>query len=406
MNWKTLPLKQMHIELSSHCNAACPLCPRTYENTNLVRPDLKLTSISFEDFKRYFPKELLEQLKLVNVCGTMGDPIMAKDCFEIFEYLAEVNPACRQEVHTNGGMRSPEFWSKMGKLFQQKQMTLIFSIDGLEDTNHLYRRNVDWNTLMKNVNAFITAGGNAVWEYLVFKHNEHQIEEAKKLAKSLGFQRIEFKRAFGFEDQMEKKSKPRAVYNQEGKVEYKIYAPTIPEYQNIDVARFTPAEKDYGDIDLTEYNTIKTIKIHPAIKRSLAFFTDESCVHQLGDYAADLNSKSIKCKSHLGFGTPVHSEIYVNAQGIVFPCCFVGTRYDSGFNYFIDNQLKSKINSRIEDLDLNLKDLEEILTSGVLDEIFTASWQIPEIRYGKIAYCAEMCGENNAMDKLYVGKDY
>ena len=36
--------------------------------------------------------------------------------------------------------------------------------------------------------SFINAGGSIPWEYLVFKHNQHQVEDAKKLAKELGFQ--------------------------------------------------------------------------------------------------------------------------------------------------------------------------------------------------------------------------
>ena len=35
---------------------------------------------------------------------------------------------------------------------------------------------------MENVNAFISAGGTAYWKFLIFKHNEHQVEEAKKLS--------------------------------------------------------------------------------------------------------------------------------------------------------------------------------------------------------------------------------
>ena len=38
-----------------------------------------------------------------------------------------------------------------------------------------------------NVEAFIGSGGNAQWDMLVFKHNEHQVDACEKLARDLGF---------------------------------------------------------------------------------------------------------------------------------------------------------------------------------------------------------------------------
>jgi MoaA/NifB/PqqE/SkfB family radical SAM enzyme len=66
-------------------------------------------------------------------------------------------------------------------------VSVTFAIDGLEDTNHLYRRNVKWSKLMENVCGFIDAGGNAGWAMLIFKHNESQIEQCRLLSKELGF---------------------------------------------------------------------------------------------------------------------------------------------------------------------------------------------------------------------------
>ena len=98
-------------------------------------------------------------------------------------------------------MKNKEFWSELGNLFPKEADLggLIFSIDGLEDTNHLYRQYVGWVKLMENVNAYMSAGGVAVWDYLIFKHNEHQIDEAEKLSKKLGFYKFTPKKALGVE---------------------------------------------------------------------------------------------------------------------------------------------------------------------------------------------------------------
>jgi sulfatase maturation enzyme AslB (radical SAM superfamily) len=63
-----------------------------------------------------------------------------------------------------------------------------FAIDGLEDTNHLYRVNSKWNTIMLGVKTLReNFTGNMWWRYVIFEHNFHQIVEARDLAHKLGF---------------------------------------------------------------------------------------------------------------------------------------------------------------------------------------------------------------------------
>ena len=75
----------------------------------------------------------------------------------------------------------------LGRKMAGKNVEVIFSIDGLEDTNHIYRRNVIWNKLIDNCTSYINAGGKAHWDMLVYKHNQHQVDDCMELAKTLGF---------------------------------------------------------------------------------------------------------------------------------------------------------------------------------------------------------------------------
>ena len=198
-------LDQLHIELSNACNAACPMCTRFHVNSPLTRPDLEIDQITIEKFKQYFPPEVVNKCEVILFCGVHGDPGMAKDLYEICEYIDQVSPTTVIRMNTNGGMRKPEFWAKMGTLFSKKlrdhwSWQITFSIDGLADTNHLYRRNVDWDKLVANAKAFIDAGGRAEWDYLIFKHNEHQIDEAKQLSKNMGFHEFVPKKALGVDN--------------------------------------------------------------------------------------------------------------------------------------------------------------------------------------------------------------
>ena len=40
---------------------------------------------------------------------------------------------------------------------------------------------------MSKAEAFIAAGGSAHWDMLVFKHNQHQVDECEELARLMGF---------------------------------------------------------------------------------------------------------------------------------------------------------------------------------------------------------------------------
>jgi hypothetical protein len=43
---------------------------------------------------------------------------------------------------------------------------------------------------MKNAKSYIDAGGSAIWKYLMFQHNEHQVEQARTLSKDMGFKKF------------------------------------------------------------------------------------------------------------------------------------------------------------------------------------------------------------------------
>ena len=125
------------------------------------------------------------------MCGNLGDPIVAKDTLQIYEYLREANPTMGLQMHTNGSGRTDKWWKELAKL----NVNVVFGIDGLADTHAKYRINTDWKKIIHNVMTFVDAGGEARWDMLVFKHNEHQIEEAKTLAKSYGVDKVAFKTA-------------------------------------------------------------------------------------------------------------------------------------------------------------------------------------------------------------------
>lgn len=186
--------QRLNIELSTACNAACPQCAR-YHNDDpelgiVENPDLPQHTLTLAEVQNLLDHQWLRQAKHIKLEGTHGEPTMAKDCIEILAWFRKLNPQISFALHTNGSTRTADWWRELAQYFQyhpEQRSTVTFSLDGLEDTNHIYRRRTVWSKIMDNASAFIAAGGLAVWDMLVFEHNEHQVLKARKLAKQMGF---------------------------------------------------------------------------------------------------------------------------------------------------------------------------------------------------------------------------
>lgn len=177
-------IKVLHLEPTNVCQAKCPQCAR---ETVGSFDSSKNVNISLDYIVDTLPLEFIQGLDKVFMCGSYGDPAANKEVYDIYKYFREVNPSIELGMNTNGGIRDASWWSELGKLFSQGKNYVVFSIDGLKDTNHLYRVNVNFDKVIENARAFIDSGGNALWEMLIFKHNEHQVEECRQLSVEMGF---------------------------------------------------------------------------------------------------------------------------------------------------------------------------------------------------------------------------
>lgn len=180
----------IQIELSSMCNALCLGCYRIdQDNYNRSRPDIPHKQFADPQvIKNLFQSTASKTITKIEFCGTIDEPLMHPDFLDILDMLLEIRPDLRITIHTNGSIRSVKFWKELAhKLSQFKSYGMMFSIDGLADTNHIYRQNTYFDKIMQNAQAFIDAGGEAEWQYLIFDWNSHQVAEAKKMAIDMGF---------------------------------------------------------------------------------------------------------------------------------------------------------------------------------------------------------------------------
>jgi MoaA/NifB/PqqE/SkfB family radical SAM enzyme len=255
-------IKAIHFEPTSRCQASCPMCARNFQG-GIENPFLILEDISLDQFKKWFPKKFISQLDRFYMCGNVGEPILAKDTLEIFEYIRTVNPNINLGMNTNGSARTVDWWKRLAKVFDNKGY-VRFGIDGLADTHKLYRIGTDWNKIIENASAFISAGGLGIWDMLVFDHNKHQIDECEKISKDIGFKEFAIKHTSRF------KEEHIHVLTRSGKTSHFIYPSDRSK-------NFT---KDFSNYKIEENRTI-----HCKVKQEL--------------------------------------NLFINAHGNVFPCCWL-----------------------------------------------------------------------------------
>lgn len=328
-------VRNLHLEITTLCNARCPLCVRNANGYphNFGYPE---TFLSLENIKTLFSVEFVQQLTSIDLCGNFGDFVMNPDAAEIVEYFCNTNDKLEIRISTNGSARNQQFWQSLAQFGHRIHIT--FCLDGLADIHHVYRVDTNWNNIIKNAQAFIDAGGYAVWKMIKFDHNEHQVEDCRALAKNLGFQRFDF-------TDHGRSSGP--VFDRQGNLKYGI-----------------------GSVDLTHASVENVIQWqrHP--------------VDPLPKEKNTIDCFSKKAKS-----------IYIAGDGTVYPCCYLGafpTTFANGTWY---NQTHAQIRNLMP---LGNNALEVGLENAVnwFNKV-KESWDKTNYADGRLVLCDSHCGTDN-----------
>ena len=374
--WAYENLRSVHLELSTLCNSICPWCPRYVDFSPNVNPNIVEGAYTLERFKRHFPRDFIQQIEFWTFAGDYGDPCTCPEILDIIEYILSIKD-CKMQINTNGGMRNTKFWQQLGELMrgspdetytQYQKRYVIFSVDGLEDTNHIYRRNVKWHKVISAMETYGDTGARGIWEFLKFKHNEHQMEEAKALADELGFE-IRFKNPNGFEENGTMPARDKD-YN----IEYTILPATGRDIRPVIVS---PAQENLINMintDAIQYDDVKD-KIE-------SFYKDKTAC--------------INCSAKtFGMG----NEVRINYDGSVWPCSFFGHLSQK---YLKDRKVsvvhKWQADNIFKDIENNLKDktLKEILDGDPFKQV-RESW-----RDHSILLCSDSCSRGQTtMEKIY-----
>ena len=334
-------LKMVHLEISNNCQASCPMCARNVCGGQ-SNPLIKVNNWTTDDFKRIITQEVIDQVENVYFCGNFGDPILNNDLIDMCEYFTKSNGK-QITIHTNGGVRHDFWWRNLAKVLP-KNHRIIFAIDGLEDTNHIYRIGVNYKNVIRNARAFINAGGNAEWAFIRFKHNEHQELEAKELAKEYGFNKFTVKHSSRFVIE------PRhPVTDKDGNLLYYIEPPTT--------------------------NTLS--------------FIDKDTIDNIDNF---VNQSTVDCF------VQKTQEVYIDCYKNLYPCCWVGAW---PYSYIKPNEYTTEIRHRfvnevnaiienfggVEQLNVLTRPIKDIIDSTEYQTLWSDAWEAK-----KLLVCSRICG--------------
>jgi len=337
---------QLEIELTSKCNAACPQCSRNYYG-GITWPTLPIVDLPFTLIKEKLG-DAIKNIDHVRLCGTYGEPCLHPEFLHIVKWILE-NSSASITINTNGSLRKPEWWKQLAEILSSRGK-VYFGIDGLKDTHHLYRRRTSFKKIISNAQAFNQAGGTSVWSFLIFEHNQHQINQARELSKQYGFTDFAVKTTSRFLNKAHRLLDKQPVYNRNNKIVYWISPTTHDSYVN------------------NGYSTIKNVD---------------------SDYLEYLKTVSISCVAKkIGLVT-------VSAEGFVVPCGWLQDRF---YGYEVENvgtdrqQLFDTINKNggMKSIDLNYTDFNDIINGPVFQAI-EHSWKSAN----RLERCANQCGNHN-----------
>ena len=295
-------ITKINLELTSKCALSCSRCDR-YEDKGLF-PQQEL---SLDFIKNKIPTQMLGPHFTFDLSGNYGDPIYHSEFIEIIKYLKSFE--VKIYIETNGSGKSNKWWKSLTKELDSKDI-LSFSIDGLSDTNHIYRENSKWQEVYDAV-SISAQHVSTHWKFIIFKHNQHQIEQARSLATELGVKTFKTVNSSLF---------------------YFSYGEEHDELM---------PDKKYLSNSLLA-------RIERSNKKQQAPDSNKEVVQKV------IYPKCVSSQRH-----------YISSEGHYFPCCWIALK----------SQLKkSFLSSRLDELSLHNHALEEIVQSQVIKDLFS-SWE-------------------------------
>lgn len=169
----------LHLEITSRCMLACNACPRTEYKGHYQVLDLSLEAI----------QKIAKNISAysgVLLCGDHGDPIYHPAFHDVLKLLTKDKNAPPINIATNGCYRDEKWWEETCRILRPQDI-IIFGIDGLEDTFHLYRKNAIWKSATDAIRTIKRCSSIQIhWQWILFNFNQDQLPRAHEYCREWG----------------------------------------------------------------------------------------------------------------------------------------------------------------------------------------------------------------------------
>lgn len=186
-NKNELP-KKIRLAVCSLCQLNCVKC-FVRRNINKPKNGCGLGYLPFKDFKKFVDDNNFEEIELAD----LGEIFLNPDLLDIVKYSYKKNIGLTAITGANLNYLPDDMAEALVKYKFKK---LVVSIDGAtSDTYSIYRRGGDFNTVIRNIKKinyykkkYNSSYPILTYKFILFGHNEHEIDKAKLLASKLNME--------------------------------------------------------------------------------------------------------------------------------------------------------------------------------------------------------------------------
>ena len=172
------------VDIGNICNLRCPLCP-----TGIQAHDRSQGFMSFADFERVLA--MISPFAIELILHNWGEPFLNPNFLDIVRAAKRAGIGTATSTNLNLVHKDVSF---LREVVDSGLDHLVVSLDGVTPEVYAhYRRGGDLEHVLHNLKelcAYKAASGSRTpsieWQFLVMKHNQHQIEDARRLAAEIG----------------------------------------------------------------------------------------------------------------------------------------------------------------------------------------------------------------------------
>ncbi len=166
----------INVDTSFRCRLQCPACARQ------LNPRIKERLEASSDIKQEHFNMLLTTFSKLHLCGQISDPIYHPKFLDLLQNKYDNYKSTILSIHTNGSGKKIDWWKKAFSMTDE-YTKWVFALDGFtQKISNMYRVGTD----AENVKEVMVLGAskniNIEWQYLVFEHNEHEVDDAMQFA--------------------------------------------------------------------------------------------------------------------------------------------------------------------------------------------------------------------------------